>query len=74
MGGNHSRRVEADLERIDMRVYAQVGRRITALVHEAKALLAGRWRPVRLSGSVWTATECYSNNKRKKQGPQSSDA
>lgn len=74
MGGNHGRRVEADLGRVDMRVYAQVGRRITALVHEAKTLLAGRWWPVRLSGNARTATEYYSNNKRKKQGPQSFDA
>ena len=40
MGGHDSRRVEADLGRVDMRVYAQVGRGMAALVYEAKALLA----------------------------------
>ena len=46
VGGNDSRRVEADLERVDMRVYAKIGRGIAALVYEAKALLAVCWQPV----------------------------
>ena len=43
MGGHQCRRVEADLGWIDMRVETQVARRMAALVHEVKALLAGRW-------------------------------
>ena len=70
MGGHDSRRVEADLERVDMRVYAKIGRGMAALVYEAKALLAECWRPVRLGGSAGTATQCRANNKRKKQGAQ----
>ncbi len=46
VGRHDSRRVEADLGWIDMRVYTQIGRGIAALIHEAKALLAGRWRLV----------------------------
>ena len=45
VGGHESRRVEADLGRVDMRVYAQVGRGVAAFVHEAKALLAPK-KPV----------------------------
>ena len=71
MGGNDSRWVEADLGRVDMRVYTQIGRGIAALVYEAKVLLAECWRLVRLSGSAGTATECHAHNKGKKQGPQS---
>lgn len=40
VSSNHSRRVEADLGRIDIWVYAQIGRGMAALVYEAKALLA----------------------------------
>ena len=43
VGGNHSCWVEADLGWIDMRVETQVARRMAALIHEAKTLLAGRW-------------------------------
>ncbi len=43
VGGHQCRRVEADLGRVDMRVETQVARRMAALVHEVKALLAGRW-------------------------------
>ena len=46
VGGNHSRRVEADPGRVDMRVQTQVARGISALVHEAEALLAGCRRTV----------------------------
>ena len=46
MGGNDSRWVEADLGRVDMRVYAKIGRGIAALVYEAKVLLAECWRLV----------------------------
>ena len=43
VGCHDRRRVETDLEWVDMRVQAQVARRIAALIHEAKALLAECW-------------------------------
>ena len=70
VGRNDSSWVEANLGRLDMRVYAKIGRGMAALVYEAKALLAECWRPVRFGGSAGTATQCRANNKRKKQGAQ----
>ena len=74
VGSHDSRRVKADLGRVDMRVEREVGRGVAGFVYQAEAVLAECWRPVRLSPSAGTAPERDAHNKGKKQGPQSSDA